>query len=381
MLCCCFFNLCFAQLKTGAERMELYLPLLKGKKTGLVVNQTSMVGKRHLVDTLLKLNVNVKCIFAPEHGFRGNVSAGEKVASGIDPLSKLPIVSLYGNNKKPKAEQLKKLDVILFDIQDVGARFYTYISTLHYVMEACAENGKTLVLLDRPNPNGFYVDGPLLDTAYRSFVGMHPVPVVHGMTIGEYAQMINGEGWLKNGMTCKLKIIGIHRYQHETKYVPPVYPSPNLKTIESIYLYPSLCFFEGTRVSLGRGTDKPFECLGKPGSGIGNYSFTPRNIPGVAENPPFKDTLCTGYLLTDYARNFASQFPGINLYWLIEFYKKDKSNFFNGFFDTLAGGQTLRKQIEQGLSEAEIRESWKEGLDTFRKTRKKYLMYAETVSY
>ncbi len=368
-----------AQITVGAEKMNEYLPFLKNKKVALVVNQTSMVKGSHLVDTLLKRKVKVVNIFAPEHGFRGNHSAGEKVKSGIDAATKLPIISLYGKNKKPTEAQLGKCDVVIFDIQDVGARFYTYISTLHYVMEACAESHKMLIILDRPNPNGYYVDGPILDTAYRSFVGMHPIPIVHGMTTGEYAQMINGERWLKDSLQCKLQIVKCERYTHDQLYRLPVKPSPNLPTAEAIFLYPSLCLFEGTNVSLGRGTNKPFECLGKPGNSMGDYTFTPMNLPGIAEKPPFQDTLCRGFLLSEYAKNFMYYDMKINLYWLKELYKveKDKSTFFNPFFDKLAGTSILRRQIAEGKSEEDIRQSWQDGLQKYKQMRKKYLLYRD----
>jgi uncharacterized protein YbbC (DUF1343 family) len=368
-----------AQITIGAEKMNEYLPLLKNKKVALVVNQTSMVRNTHLVDTLLKRKVNILNIFAPEHGFRGDHSAGEKVKSGIDALTKLQVISLYGKNKKPTEAQMAKCDIVIFDIQDVGARFYTYISTLHYVMEACAESNKLLLILDRPNPNGYYVDGPVLDTSYRSFVGMHPVPIVHGMTVGEYAQMINGERWLKDSLQCKLQIIKCDKYTHDQLYRLPVKPSPNLLTAEAIFLYPSLCLFEGTNVSLGRGTKKPFECLGKPGNSIGDYNFTPLNLPGIAEKPPFQDTLCRGFLLSEYAKNFMFYDMKINLYWLKELYKveKEKSTFFNSFFDKLAGNSILRKQIAEGKSEEDIRQSWQEGLQTYKPIRKKYLLYRD----
>ncbi|MFI5221966.1 MAG: exo-beta-N-acetylmuramidase NamZ domain-containing protein, partial [Bacteroidia bacterium] len=277
-----------AGIITGAQQTQAYLPLIKGKNISLVVNQTSMIGEKHLVDSLLSLNIRIKKIFAPEHGFRGDHGAGEKIKSTIDTKTGLPIISLYGEHKKPTLADLNETDIVIFDIQDVGARFYTYISTLHYVMEACAELNKELIILDRPNPNGHYVDGPVLDMKFKSFVGMHPVPVVHGMTIGEYAKMINGEKWLLNGVQCKLKIIELKNYTHDSMYRLPVRPSPNLPTMGSIYLYPSLCFFEGTNYSVGRGTDKPFECLGKPGMTQGNYRFIPRSVAGVADHPPFE---------------------------------------------------------------------------------------------
>lgn len=366
-------------LQTGAEQVQQYLPMLKGKKVGLVVNQTSVIGKTHLVDALKKRNVSIRVIFAPEHGFRGNHEAGALVKSGKDAATGIQVISLYGNHKKPTVADLQHVDVVVFDIQDVGARFYTYISTLHYVMEACAEQQKPLIVLDRPNPNGHYIDGPVLDTAFRSFVGMHPIPVVHGMTIGEYARMINGEKWLKGKLACKLTVVKMTGYTHTTPYTLPVKPSPNLPTPESIALYPSVCFFEGTNYSLGRGTDKPFECIGKPQNTQGNYTFTPKVIPGVAENPPYKNELCRGYVLTDFANNILRREPRIYLDWMITLYQDDtsKATFFTDFFDTLAGGKTLREQIVAGKSEAEIRERWRKGLMDFRLVRAKYLLYPD----
>ena len=373
-----FQSASFAQI-TGAAQPEAYLPLLKGKKVGLVVNQTSMLGKEHLVDFLLKKQVKIVSIFAPEHGFRGDHSAGAKVKTSIDTKSKLPVYSLYGSYKKPNDAQLKELDVVVFDIQDVGARFYTYISTLHYVMEACAEQKKLLIVLDRPNPNGYYVDGPVLDTAFKSFVGMHPVPVVHGCTVGEYARMINGEGWLKNKVKCELKIIKLKNYSHKTNYVLPVKPSPNLPNMSSIYLYPSLCFFEGTNVSVGRGTKHPFELIGKPNCKIGTDTFTPRHLPGIADHPPYEGKLCTGFDLRNYGSNIAPFEKKLNLYWLIELYKNDtnQSAFFNDFFDKLAGTNKLKQQIIAGQSEDEIRKTWQADLQIYKKTRWRYLLYAD----
>ena len=368
-------------LRTGAECMERYLPFLEGKRVAVCGNQTSVVGKTHLVDTLLSRNVNIVKLFCPEHGFRGQAEAGATIASGKDPLTGLPVVSLYGKNKKPTAEQLQNVDIVLFDLQDVGCRFYTYISTLHYVMEAAAENGVKVVVLDRPNPNGFYVDGPVLDPQYKSFVGMHPVPVVYGMTIGEYARMINGEKWLANGVQCDLTVILLEGYTHETRYVLPVAPSPNLQTVEAVYLYPSLCFFEGTNVSVGRGTDHPFEMYGAPGMRAGDYRFTPHAIPGVSENPPFKDVECAGFLLSEIASyEFYKLVPGeLDLSYLMTAYQNcpDKTNFFlkNNFFDKLAGTSQLRKQIVAGASDKEIRDSWQPGLDAFKAVRAKYLLY------
>ncbi len=364
-------------ITNGAERMGEYLPYLKDKKVALVVNQTALVGKRHLVDTLLSLGIQVKVIFAPEHGFRGDHSAGEKVLSTKDTKTGLPIISLYAANKKPKPENLKGIDIVIFDIQDVGARFYTYISTLHYVMEACAELKKELLILDRPNPNGFYVDGPVLDTAFRSFVGMHPVPIVHGCTIAEYANMINGELWLKNKVKCKVKNVLVRNYTHDYSYKLPVRPSPNLPNMSSIYLYPSLCLFEGTNFSLGRGTDKPFECIGKPGLTVGDYTFTPITIPGVADKPIHENKLCRGFLLSDFGNNVAPVAGELNLSWLIQLYKEDtsKGTFFIPFFDKLAGTSVLRKQIIAGKSESEIRKSWQPALIRYKKMRAKYLLY------
>jgi uncharacterized protein YbbC (DUF1343 family) len=359
--------------------MERYLLELDGKRVALCGNQTSMVGDVHLVDTLLSCQINLVKLFCPEHGFRGQAEAGATIASGKDPLTGIPVVSLYGKNKKPTAEQLQNIDILLFDLQDVGCRFYTYISTLHYIMEAAAENEVKVIVLDRPNPNGFYVDGPVLQPEYKSFVGMHPVPVVYGMTIGEYARMINGEKWLANGAQCDLMVIPLEGYTHATRYELPVAPSPNLQTPEAIYLYPSLCFFEGANISVGRGTEHPFEMYGAPGMLSGDYRFTPKAIPGVSENPPFKDKECRGFLLHDVATRNLDQPGGFNLNYLLTAYRDypDKATFFlkNNFFDKLAGTDQLRKQIIAGASEEEIRESWKEGLDHFKEVRAKYLLY------
>ena len=365
-------------LRTGAERMEQYLPLLAGKRVALCGNQTSVVGKTHLVDTLLSRKVNLVKLFCPEHGFRGQAEAGATIASGKDPLTGLPVVSLYGKNKKPTAEQLAGVEVILFDLQDVGCRFYTYISTLHYVMEAAAENGVKVIVLDRPNPNGFYVDGPVLEPQYKSFVGMHPVPVVYGMAIGEYARMINGEKWLANGVQCDLEVVTLEGYTHETRYELPVAPSPNLQNKKAILFYPSLCFFEGTNVSVGRGTDHPFEMYGAPGLLDGDYTFTPHAIPGVSENPPFKDQECRGELLASVCIDWNA--PGrLNLFFLLNAYHNypDKANFFlkNNFFDKLAGTAVLRQKIIAGATEDEIRASWQPALDEFKSLRAKYLLY------
>ena len=375
------FLLCSVQAKiiVGAEQTQAYLPLLKEKNIALVVNQTSLIGKKHLVDSLLALHIKIKNIFAPEHGFRGDHSAGEKVNSTIDAKTGLPIISLYGSHKKPTVEDLKDIDVVIFDIQDVGARFYTYLSTLHYVMEACAEQHKEVIILDRPNPNGHYVDGPVLDMKFQSFVGMHPVPVVHGLTVGEYAQMINGEKWLNNGVQCKIKVIKVQNYSHDSMYQLPVRPSPNLPTMESIYLYPSLCFFEGTNYSVGRGTNKPFECVGKPGNLIGDYHFTPRSIPGIADHPTQENKDCRGFLLSKFGKNYVRGSGKLYLYCLVELYKNDsaKTHFFNDFFDKLAGSDQIRKHIEEGMGEGEIRSYWKKDLEKYKLVRKKYLLYPD----
>lgn len=362
----------------GAERTAEYLPLLTGRRVAVVTNQTGMIARTHLVDSLIALHVNVVKVFAPEHGFRGDADAGAHVKNGRDARTKLALVSLYGENKKPTAEQLADVDVLLFDIQDVGVRFYTYVSTLHYVMEAALENGRKVIVLDRPDPNGFYVDGPVLDPAYKSFVGMHPVPLVHGMTLGEFAQMINGEGWLKGAMKCDLTVIPCKGYDHTRFYEPPVRPSPNLPNMASIYLYPSLGLFEGTIVSVGRGTDHPFQCIGFPGNTVGRFQFTPKSLPG-ARNPPYKDRLCTGLDLQAYGAFQSRMDKRSSLQWLIGFYTEaaDKAHFFNPFFDKLAGGPDLRERIVRGESEEVIRASWRPALDAFMQMRKKYLLYPD----
>ena len=363
---------------TGAERTKEYLPHLVGKRVAVVTNQTGRIGNTHLVDSLVALKVNVVKVFAPEHGFRGDADAGAHVQDQRDPRSGLPVVSLYGSKHKPTPAQLAEVDVLVFDIQDVGVRFYTYISTLHYVMEAAAEQGKKVVVLDRPNPNGFYVDGPVLDKAYTSFVGMHPVPLVHGMTMGEYARMINGEGWLKGGRACELVVVACTSYDHKVFYDLPVKPSPNLPDMAAVFLYPSLGLFEGTVVSVGRGTDRPFQCIGYPGNPVGQFHFTPVSMPG-AKDPPHKGEACTGIDLREYGAFQSRMEKRLRLHWLIGFYKEapDKATFFNSFFDKLAGGPDLRERIVRGEDEETIRTSWKPALDEFLKVRAKYLLYAD----
>jgi uncharacterized protein YbbC (DUF1343 family) len=363
----------------GAQRYTEYINLLKDKNVGMVVNQTSVVDNQHLVDFLLNKKINIKTIFAPEHGFRGNHDAGAHVNNSVDPKTGVPIVSLYGSNKKPKKNQVKDLDVIIFDIQDVGVRFYTYISTMHYVMEACAENNIHLIILDRPNPNGFYVDGPILEKEHKSFVGMHQVPIVHGMTIAEYANMVNNEGWLKNKVKANITFVKNQNYTHKSKYVLPIKPSPNLPNNNSIYFYPSLCFFEGTYVSAGRGTENPFQSYGAPDLKNFSYSFTPKSIKGAASNPKFKTKLCYGEKLNINNTDFFSH-PSINLEYLLKAYKNSPrrgDKFFNKFFYKLAGTKKLREQVEAGLNEKEIKKSWEKGLIKFKQIRSKYLLYKD----
>jgi len=371
--------------QTGADQVETYLPLLKGKRVGLVVNQTSVISGEHSVDVLRKKNVNIVKAFGPEHGFRGQASAGAKVQSGTDQATGIPIISLYGKHLKPTKEDLAGIDILIFDIQDVGARFYTYISTLHYVMEACAENDVPLVILDRPNPNGFYVDGPILDPQFSSFIGMHPIPIVHGMTIAEYAQMINGQGWLTNKIQCKLHLIKMKGYTHSMSYTLPVKPSPNLNTQQSILLYPSLCLFEGTILSQGRGTYFPFQVLGAPAlKGKYTFNFTPVSIPGMSESPLHMDKTCYGLDLRKYDTNSFRESGKLNLQWLIELYQAypEKEKFFDykqsaqiNNIDKLAGTDNLRKQIIAGKSEDEIRKSWEPGLSQYKEMRRQYLLY------
>ena len=363
-----------AHYVSAALQLDDYLPLVEGKKVGIVGNQTSIVGETHLVDTLLSLGVDIKKIYMPEHGFRGTADAGAKVNSGKDEKTGIPIVSLYGKNKKPTPEMLQGIDVILFDLQDVGVRFYTYISTMSYVMEAAAENHIPVIVLDRPNPNGFYVDGPVLKTENQSFVGMHQVPVVYGMTIGEYAKMVNGEGWLKNGVNCDLIVIPIKNYNRDAIYELPVKPSPNLPNWESVYLYPTLCFFEGSIVSIGRGTETPFQVYGHPDM-RGSYTFTPQSTTG-ASKPLLEGQRCRGENLVEFAHDYEHNADLLQLEWIIETYQqlKDKG-FFTNYFRLLSGDKQLQRDIENGKSADEIRDSWENDLEGFKVVRAKYLLY------
>ena len=363
------FGVYAQKLVLGAERIDKILKTIDNKNIAIVGNQTSIVNQVHLVDTLISLNQKIISVFSPEHGFRGVEDAGAKVDNEIDKKTGLPIISLYGKNKKPTSEQLIAIDVIIFDIQDVGARFYTYIPTLHYILEACSEKNIKVVILDRPNPNGHYVDGPILEEKYKSFVGMHQIPIVHGMTIGEYATMIVGEKWIENN--CNLEIIEMINYNRNDNYELPIKPSPNLPNSKSINLYPSLCLFEGTNVSVGRGTDKPFQHFGSPFLKFYSYAFQPKSGPG-SKYPKHENKICVGRNLENYP-----YLSSINLKWLIESYNQtnNKESFFNSFFDKLAGTDKLRTQIISGLNEKEIRSSWKTGLKEFKKTRTKYLLY------
>ena len=361
----------------GASRMELYLPSLKGKNVAVVANQTSTFNNTHLVDTLLSKSIHLKKIFTPEHGFRGTADEGAHINNSIDEKTQLPIISLYGKNKKPTAEQLNDIDIIIFDLQDVGTRFYTYISTMTYVMEAAAENNIPIIVLDRPNPNGFYIDGPVLEKENASFVGLHQVPVVYGLTIGEYAKMVNGEYWLNDSLQCNLTVIPLGNYDRNNIYELPVKPSPNLPNWESVYLYPSLCFFEGTIVSVGRGTEMPFQVYGHPQI-ESEYSFTPKQADGRSK-PLYCDTECYGKQLRQHATTYKKNKNELNLAWIIEAYNqlKDKGNFFNNFFVKLSGTKELQRQIENGCSEEEIRNSWKEEIDKYKEIRAKYLLYKD----
>lgn len=384
ILCFLIFQTACSQNKSNcitpaAERFSAYKSLLKDKNIALVANQASLVGDEHLVDFFLSEDINVLKIFSPEHGFRGNADAGEKVKDGIDSKTNLPIVSLYGNHKKPFPDDLKEINLLVFDLQDVGVRFYTYLSTLHYMMEACAENNIPLLVLDRPNPNAHYIDGPVLEDDCKSFVGLHPVPIVYGMTIGEYGKMINGEKWLNNGIQCDLTVISCDNWNRNSIYKLPVKPSPNLPNYKSIQLYPSLCFFEGTVVSAGRGTDFPFQAYGHPLLSKTKFEFKPRSIAGASKNPKFKGQTCGGEDLRLIDVENLREKKQLDLSFLLNAYSElnGKTKFFNSFFEKLAGTKQLRQQIIQGKSECEIRNSWQIKLDEFKLIRKKYLIYEE----
>ncbi len=363
----------------GAEQVNKYLPLLKNKKVAIVANHASLIKQTHIVDSLLALNVDIKKVFCPEHGFRGNGDAGEYIEDYYDIKSGLKIVSLYGKNKKPKRKDLSDVDIVVFDIQDVGVRIYTYISTMHYVMEACAENNVEFLVLDRPNPNGFYIDGPTLDTAFQSFVGLHPVPLVHGMTMAEYARMIEGENWLKKSNKCNVKYILCKNYTHDSLYQLPVRPSPNLQNMKAVYLYPSLGFFEGTKINVGRGTELPFQIFGSPYLKNANYKYIPKSIEGVSKYPKNKDVECNGVCLAKINIDSLISLKKINLSWLFFAYNnvEKKDDFFKPFFYNICGNKNLMLQIQNGESEKEIRKSWQIDIAKFKTIRKKYLLYPD----
>ena len=363
----------------GAERTSEYFPFLNGKKIGIVANQTSVIGNSHLVDSVHYSGFNVVKVFGPEHGFRGKAADGEHVDNSIDQKTGIPIVSLYGAHRKPSQTSLDGIDLMIFDIQDVGARFYTYISTMSYMMEACAENDIEFLVLDRPNPHGDYIDGPVLEKNHSSFVGLHPIPVVHGMTVGEYAQMVNGEGWLIHEIKCKLTVISCMNYDHKMIYKLPIAPSPNLPNNTAIQLYPSLCFFEGTFISIARGTEFQFQVFGHPDYLLGNFTFTPEEIPGVAKHPKYEGELCFGQSLKSYADGILATERKLHLNWLINVYDffDESDDFFTHYFVKLAGTNELQIQIYEGKSEEQIRASWQDDLSKFRQIRKKYLIYTD----
>lgn len=358
---------------TGAQQLDLLLPKIRGKDIALVVNNTSLAGSTHLVDTLLRSGISIKKIFAPEHGFRGTADAGEHVKDGIDQKTGLPLLSLHGANRKPSPEQLSDVDLVIFDIQDVGVRFYTYISTMHYVMEACAEQEKKFIVLDRPNPNGSIIDGPVLEPAFRSFLGMHPIPLAHGLTVGELALMINGEGWLGQGKKCRLEVISVRNWNHPDPYAVKEKPSPNLPNDQAIRLYPSTGVFEGTVISVGRGTQTPFQILGHPDLKGMPYQFTPVSIEGMAKTPLYENQVCHGIDL----RNVKPE-KRVNLQYLIQMYQAfpDKDKFFNARnFDTHLGTSMVREMVIRGASEDEIRKTWQKGIEAFKLIRNEYLLY------
>lgn len=369
----------FAQVVCGAQQTDEYFHFLKNKNIGIVANPASRIGSVNIVDSLLRLGIKVEKVFCPEHGFRNFVEEGKSIQNSIDSATGIKIISLYGKKKKPDPDDLKDIDLLLFDLQDVGARFFTYLSTLALCMESCAENKIPVILLDRPNPNGSYIDGPVMEPMFISFVGLHPVPVVYGMTIGEYAQMVNGEGWLRNGVICDLTIIQLKNYTHHSSYELPFPPSPNLRNMNAIKLYPSLCFFEGTIISVGRGTPTPFEVFGHPEMEGQTFSFIPRSSGRRNNSPLYNGKECFGMNLENYSRNHPESAGRINLSWLMMAYREmgKDAGFFNIFFDKLAGNSALKQQIINGISEEEIRESWNEKLNQFREIRAKYLLYKE----
>lgn len=371
---------CYSQkavILPGAFQTEKYIQTLKGKQVALVANQSSTINNKHLVDTLLALGIEIKVLFGPEHGYLGNAADGELIDNSKDIGSGISIVSLYGQKRKPEPEDLKNIDIVVFDIQDVGVRFFTYLSTLHYIMEACAESNIPLMVLDRPNPNGFYIDGPVMQEANTSYIGLHPVPIVCGMTIGEYARMINGESWLNNSLQCDLSVIKCKHYSHDSKYQLPVNPSPNLQHMQSIYLYPSLALFEGTVVSIGRGTNFPFQVFGHPQFSDTLFSFKPESKPGISINPKHKGKTCYGFDLREFDPQIIFSDKGLILEWILEAYalygKKD--NFFTSYFNLLAGNNMLKEQIKKGLSPQEIRQSWEKDIQSFLIIRETYLLY------
>ncbi|MBL7725521.1 MAG: DUF1343 domain-containing protein [Chitinophagaceae bacterium] len=370
---------------TGAEQTEKYIPYLKGKRVAVLANPTTVIGPKHLVDSLLSIGINIVKVFGPEHGFRGNASAGVKVSDEKDPTTGVKVISLYGPKRKPTKDDLADVDIMIFDIQDVGCRFYTYINVLSHIMEACAENNKELLILDRPNPNGYLVDGPILDMKYKSGIGMFPIPIAHGMTIGEFAQMINGEEWLPGKMTCRLKMIPVANYTHDMPYTLPVKPSPNLNTQQSIMLYPSTCLFEGTILNHGRGTYFPFTVMGSPLlKDKFSFSYTPVSIPGMSETPLHMNLVCYGLDLRNYDISELRKSKRINIQWMIDMYNAypDKEKFFDrsyskemGDINKLAGVASFREQIIAGKSVKEVQDSWELGLSRYKTMRKKYLLY------
>lgn len=374
-----------AQIKTGAEQTDKYVPYLKGKRVAILANQTSIIGKTHLVDSLKSLGINIVKVFGPEHGFRGNASAGTQVSDEIDSATGIPVISLYGKKNKPTKEDLADVDLMIYDLQDVGCRFYTNINALSRLMEACYENGKELLILDRPNPNGYLIDGPVLDMKFKSGIGMFPIPISHGLTVGEFAQMANGEGWLADKVKCKLRIIKVANYNHDMPYVLPVSPSPNLNTQQAVLLYPSTCLFEGTYLNHGRGTYFPFTVIGSPElKGKYPFNFIPTGIPGMAETPLFMNKVCYGLDLRNYDVELLRKTKKINLEWMMELYKASphKEKFFDsslsnqmGTIERLVGSALFRQQIMDGKSEKEIRESWEPGLRDYKVMRENYLLY------